>query len=226
MTSIGAVMPTYGQAEFIIAALDSIAPQVDELVVLLDGNGDDTLRALLDWDAPARCALRIIQREENRGTAAAINSAVEFLSPGHDWWTWVSSDNIYHPTWRDMMLDAAGDDVGALYSGFTYRRGQSKAYHYTVHSPSRLVSQEACYYGPSFLIRPSVWQEHRGRISHDYDNWTRVEEACWDADLRIRGVPNALCEYNAHDKRVTVTRRHEYDAPHWQAEAKERRRIL
>ena len=37
------------------------------------------------------------------------------------------------------------------------------------------------HYGPAFLIRKDVWLEagpHRGRISHDYDHWLRVEEAC------------------------------------------------
>ena len=224
MTSIGCVMPTLNQSRYIVAALDSIAGQVDELVIVLDGCTDDTLRKVVAWPTPEGLRVKILPRTSNRGTAATINEGIAALDGEHDWWTWVSSDNTYSPAWRECILKADAPDVGAVYSAFRYcRPGGSGAYHFTAHSPETLLQQEACYYGPSFLIRPSVWQPHRGRISHDFDSWLRVEEACWAQGKRIVGVPHALCDYLAHSERVTVTRRHEYDAPHWQAEARKRR---
>lgn len=221
---LGAVMPTYNQREFISEAVESVLPQVDELVIVNDGSTDGTAEWL---DAsPGFVGVPVATLAENGGTANAINVGVGLLA-GNDWLTWVSSDNVMAAHWRDTLEAAAADDVGAVYSAFWYELpGAKPRVLYVPHEPGRLISQEECYYGPSFIIRADVWAaagEHRGRISHDYDHWLRVEEACWAKGLRIVGVPEPLCHYRAHEKRVTVTRRHEYDAPHWRAEARKRR---
>ena len=120
---------------------------------------------------------------------------------------------------------------GALYTSYLWGLPgdpRSRIEHIN-HIPDRLISQTACYYGPSFVIRKDIWEaagKHRGKISHDYDHWLRVEEACWAAGAEIvfRGDPRTpYVLYNAHDERVTLTRKDQYDAPHWQAEARKRR---
>lgn len=223
---LAAAMPTYNQREFIAEAVESVLPQVDELVIVDDGSTDGTTRWLVDEMTDYA---NFIMLGANGGTAAAINAGVNYITDlrSPDWLTWVSSDNVMAPHWRDTLEAAVTDDVGAVYSAFWYELPGSKPrVLYVPPEPARLISQEECYYGPSFIIRADVWAaagEHRGRISHDYDHWLRVEEACWAKGLRIVGVPEPLCHYRAHEKRVTVTRRHEYDAPHWQAEARKRR---
>ncbi len=214
---VSAIMPTYDQAEFIEEAIESVIDQVDELIVVDDGSTDDT-RAVL---AASRSYWALLYGK-NRGTAAAINSG--FKDSTGDLVTWVSSDNIHEPHWRDALESAMGPDVGAVYSAFRY--GIRGTVHFTPYDPGRLIRHQACYFGPSFLILRDVWEAagpHRGKISHDYDHWLRVEETCWEKGLGIVGLAEPLCDYRVHDKRVTVTRRDQYDADHWQAEARIRR---
>ena len=214
--TVGAIMPTYNQAEFIAAAIDSVAPQVDSLVVVNDGG--QNIEHLIDGATVHVCHL------ENLGTAEAINTGLRMMYRKVEWLTWVSSDNTYVPHWMETLKAQIAPDVGVIYSGFWYEKpGRKPLVLSTPYDPTRLIADQNCFFGPSFIIRADVWQPHRGRISHDYDNWLRVEEACWERDLRIVGVDADLCAYNAHDQRVTVTRKHLYDVPKWRADGKARR---
>lgn len=227
-------MPYYQQPEFVADAVASVVHEVDFLLVSEDGDGpapwgeEDEDGGDVEYENIAS-----IVSEKNHGTASAINAGVDALPgygpQGYDWLTWVSSDNIYRPGWVKALLDATDEDTGAVYGGFTWAKGKSERYLFVPHTPDRLINQEDCYYGPVFLIRREVWKEagpHRGRISHDYDHWLRVEEACWKMGKKIVGVDKDLCWYRAHDKRATVLRRDQYDAKHWQAEGKKRREAL
>jgi glycosyltransferase involved in cell wall biosynthesis len=219
--SVTAIMPTYNQAEFLTEAIDSVRPQVRKLVVVDDGSGDETPQILAN-----RSDIHVITHQANRGTADAINTGVNSLEPIDRWWlTWVSSDNVYYKKCFSTLLNETTKDVGVVYGAYDRVDGdrvfksQFKSY-----DPDQLISNENCYFGPAFIVRADVWQHHRGRISHDYDNWLRVEEACWKAGLKIVGVDQSVCLYRVHDKRVTVTRRKQYDAPHWKKEAIKRRK--
>ncbi len=226
---VAAIMPTYNQAGWIEDAIASVAPQVDQLLIVDDGSTDETHGFLTSLDfLDARFQSRYIQTTamrlpENGGTAKAINAGRLFANNEMDALTWVSSDNIMLPGWRSTLESAMADDVGVVYSGFNWVHRRRSIAHFTEHAPDKLINTLNCYYGPSFLIRREVWQEHRGKISHDYDNWLRVEEACWEKNLKIIAVNAQLCDYNAHDQRVTVTRRNQFDADHWQQVARQRR---
>lgn len=218
---VGAVMPTYNQAEFLEEAIESIINQVDTLLVVDDGSTDNTPLILKKY----KNRIARVSYQGNQGTAFAINKGIEHLQD-YDWLTWVSSDNIYRPGWiiklQSISHTAESRGIGVVYSGYNWG-GQS--YMFTPYTPEKLISNVNCFFGPSFIIRKDIWQEHRGKISHDYDNWLRVEEACWEKDLDIIGVDDDLCYYRVHSKRVTITRRHQFDAPHWQTEARKRREM-
>ena len=215
---IAAIMPTYNQAKYIDEAIDSIVDQVDQLIVVDDGCRDGTADIL-----EAR-GFAGTTHAENEGIASAINTGFRLLRDDITWVGWVSSDNVYSPRWRESMLPYAVGSAGAVYSNFTHgKRPAGMPY-----KPGRLIGQEACYFGPSFIIRRDVWEatgEHRGKISHDYDHWSRVEETCWDAGLDIVYNPEVLCNYRLHSERVCIVRRHQYDAPHWRSEAQKRRAV-
>lgn len=214
---IGAVMPTYNQAEYLEEAIESVINQVDVLHMVDDGSTDGTLRLLDKYKG----RIGYTTYQGNQGTAFAINEGIEHLQDC-DWLTWVSSDNVYKPDWLCNLELLADSGTGVVYSGYNWG---SKDYHFTEYAPEKLISNVNCFFGPSFIIRKDVWQEHRGKISHDYDNWLRVEEACWEKGLQIIGIDENLCYYRVHPKRVTVTRRHQFDAPHWQTEARKRRAL-
>jgi len=212
---VTAIMPTFNQKRYLQAALDTVVDQVDELIVVDDGSTDGT-EELLDVNK-----YLVVRHEENRGTAEAINTGLRYATG--DLLTWVSSDNVLATNWREKLEEPFTDDVGVTYSAFDYG---GRYILRTEYEPDKLIKTLNCFFGPSFLIRREVWLEaglHRGKISHDYDHWLRVEEACWSMDMRIVGVPDSLCFYRVHDQRVTVTRRNQFDAPHWRDEAKKRR---
>lgn len=213
--NIAAIMPTYNQERWLPHAVNSISHQVEQLIVVNDGDHSPVVHALAD-----------INRPTNGGTAAAINEGWRKLQKNIDWVTWVSSDNEALPNWRALMEEGArkSDKVGVVYTA--YIRKPPGSIFFQDHKPEALIQNVNCYYGPSFVIRRDVWERaggHRGRISHDYDHWLRVEEACWDLGLEIVGLPDPGVVYNVHDERVTVTRAHEFDADKWQREARERR---
>lgn len=231
---VGVVMPTFNQVWWIEKALASYFQQhysSKSLVIVNDGSTDGTRGTI----ASILPSLRAIHHDTNKGTAAAINTGVDALVAAEklDALTWISSDNEMDPDWLWRLVEAAEVDhegrmgVGVVYSGFWYCvPGRKDHYLFKPHTRDRLLEEINCFYGPSFIIRRDVWQEaghHRGKISHDYDHWLRVEEVCYRRGLRIVGVDAPLCRYNAHDQRVTVTRADQFDAYHWQAEARKRR---
>lgn len=228
MTRIAAIMPTFNQIRYITEAMESVFPQVDRLIVVDDCSTDGTREYLEgiqseDWD--------LLCLDENGGTANAINAGYALLEE-EEWVTWVSSDNVTQEEWRILIDDALGegDDIGVVYTGYIRcdARLRPIKYAWTKHNYDRLINDENCFYGPSFVIARDVWDAvggHRGKISHDYDHWLRVEEECQKRDVLIVGVNQPGVMYRVHNERVTVTRREQYDAAHWQAEAKKRRGI-
>lgn len=222
---VSVLVPSYNQRRFLpdcLAGLDAQTFRDFDVTFCDDGSTDGTLEFL---SAQGRLA---VHHRKNRGTAEAINSAAA-LARG-SLLTWVSSDNVMAPHWLETLVAAMDDDVGAVYSAYE-RRDQSRLTTVPCiqgpgpYDPARLIAGESCYFGPSFLIRREVWQPHRGRTAHDYDNWLRVEEACWAKWLGIRYVDRDLCVYRVGDWCTGRTRAKEYDAPKWRQEAIERRAI-
>jgi len=230
---IKAVMPTYNQAEFIRSALESAYILFDDMVVVDDGCTDDTDQQILAAGTPY--GLTYLCHEENRGTAEAINTGIAHLEKdgvGPDiWWTWISSDNTHMRAWRACFERAIRSrvpgSVGVVYSAFIYASLHGKEHKLgEEYEANKLLNQEDCYFGPSFMIRSDVWQAvggHRGKISHDYDHWLRVEEKCWEMGLEIVYIDEPLVRYLAHPERATCLRRHEYDVPKWREEGWKRR---
>jgi glycosyltransferase involved in cell wall biosynthesis len=220
---VSVLMPTYNQARFLPRALAGLAVQQFqdfETIICDDGSTDETPKVL------ATCGGRVVTHSQNRGTAAAINTAYS-MAKG-ELITWVSSDNVMYPNWLSSLvrhLDGNPED-GAVYSAYQrIEDGVGCNVFPGDYDPGRLISSENCYFGPSFLIRREVWQEHRGGTAHDYDNWARVEEACWKSCLTIDYVPEVLCDYYKGDWNTSLRHPELYDAPKWRAEALKRRSI-
>jgi glycosyltransferase involved in cell wall biosynthesis len=218
---VSVLMPTYNQARFLQRSLDGIANQIYrdfELIVCNDGSTDGTA----DMLGSVCC----VHHETNEGAASAINSAREWASG--ELLTWVSSDNVMHPDWLICLVDHLDEhpNHGAVYSDYVRcEKGTMSAGSPGAYAPERLISSENCYFGPSFLIRRDVWQEHRGLSAHDFDNWSRVEEECWHRGLSIGYEPRILCDYHAGPWCTARARPELYDAAKWRREAIERREL-
>lgn len=221
---IAAIMPTYNQVLYIREAVESVLPQVDRLVVVDDGSTDGTAEYLKGLRLKG---WHLVVRDRNAGTAEAINAGYATLGD-EEWVTWVSSDNFTLPVWRSLVEREVGDDVGVIYTGYLRCDASLRAMapFYRDYHEDALINDENCFFGPSFVIARKIWDAvggHRGKISHDYDHWLRVEEECWRQEARIVAVNEPGVLYRVHDKRVTVTRRGQYDAAHWRLEARKRR---
>lgn len=227
MVRVSVVLPTHAQGEHIADAMEALNAQTFtdfELIVVCDGPPDKGTEAALEMWRPDD----IIVLPENKGTAEALNAG--FARARGELFTWVSSDNEMDIQWLEVLvaeLDAR-PDVGCVYSAYLREEGKiengrwrplgMRFKHFVDIAAAPLIEDENCPIGPSFLYRREFHQEHRGRISHDYDNWLRFEEVA-----PIVGIPRPLCVYRVHDERVTVTRRAEYDAGHWRDAAMMRR---
>lgn len=210
-------MPTYQQGDFIQEALWSVLLQDFEdwkMIVVVDGPPDEQTKKHLGGNLDSR--ISILRLAENTGTANALNRGFEVCSG--DFYTWVSSDNVMHTAWLAEMVDflVTQTSFGGVYS--SYMRMHKDRNVLTRHPPRPLIDSENCFVGPAFLYRSELHHEHRGKISHDYDWWLRFEEKA-----KLGWIDKPLATYRVHPGRVTVTRRHTYDAPQWQAEARKRR---
>jgi len=224
MDSVGAVMPTWNMGHYLKEAIESVVYQVDKLVIVDDASTDDTVDILLNQKA------EVVRLAENLGTAEAINYGIDRLRKLGDfkWLTWVSSDNVHYANWIKRELEEDDGQTGAIYSGMDVRgspKGMCRdGYSFRQYAPGFLGGSVQCHFGCSYLIRADVWQDHRGEFAHDYDNWLRVEEACWAKGLRIIGIDEPLAMYRVHrGQRTREPGSVRKDATLWMQEAKKRR---
>lgn len=222
---IAVLLPTYNQAKFLPDALAGLAAQTRKdfyLIACDDGSTDETSNILKSY------GLQIYRHPDNRGTAAAINTAASLISDDVEYITWVSSDNIMYPNWLEHLLEYMKPDVDAVYSAYNRHdlfpnagKTRPRTMDPGPYHPGRLISSLECYFGPSFLVRREHWLEHREGLAHDYDWWLRFEERT----QRIAYCPIPLCEYRMGPWQTGRNRPAELlaDARKRQAEARERR---
>lgn len=228
--SVSVMLPTYNHAQWLMRALLSLENQTFkdfQVVVVNDGSTDATSAILQQWIRKTDLAA-LVMNQANGGTAAAINECATHCDGR--FWTWVSSDNIMYPKWLETLVRQMAEGVGAAYSAFRFipegapQRAKIKREAYF---PDKLLQGEQCYYGPSFLIHSDIWKiagPHRGLGSHDYDHWTRVEEACMVIGQRIVYVDEVLCDYYSGPWGTVRRDPAKYDAPKWRLEAIQRRK--
>lgn len=90
------IVPTYNQAHFLGAALDSLLAQTDtdwEAIVVNDGSTDDTAK-VLDTYAARDDRIRAIH-QVNGGVGAALNRGL--TAARGEWIHWCSSDDLFEP---------------------------------------------------------------------------------------------------------------------------------
>lgn len=105
------IIPTYNQAQFLGAALDSLLAQTDpdwEAVVMDDGSTDKT-REVMEAYARKDARIRIFHKA-NGGVASALNEGLRRAQG--KWICWLSSDDMFEPdklethrTWIDLYPD-------------------------------------------------------------------------------------------------------------------------
>jgi glycosyltransferase involved in cell wall biosynthesis len=82
--TVSVVLPTYNRARYLGEAIDSLLAQTrppDEIIVVDDHSTDETGQVL---DRYAGC-IRLIRKEKNEGTPAALNLAIPLAKGSHIW---------------------------------------------------------------------------------------------------------------------------------------------
>lgn len=180
---ITVVVPSYNQGRFIDETLDSLLDQgypVLEILVMDGGSTDDTVERLKrygDWITWVS--------EKDRGQSDAI--AKGFARAGHEWLTWLNSDDIQcnRALWAVNDVVTVHSDADVIVGQGHYMDedgGNPRPYPTIDLSPGVDVAQQIFLKGymaqPSVFFRKNAYHRIGGinpalKFCMDYDLWTR-----------------------------------------------------
>lgn len=222
MTEISVLLPVRDEAQYLGAALASIAGQVGltnpiEVIAIDDGSGDETPKILAHWQS--KLNLRIIRLDRSRGIVQALNSGLaratgRFIAR-------MDGDDIMEPDRlsRQLAFMRAHPDIhicgcrvrcfnpdGALTDGV--RRFENWSNRLTTHSDMVADLYLDCpLVHPSWFVRRELYQQLDGYRAtggaEDYDFFFRVIYGGY----RAAKLPETLLRWRDHAKRETRTNR-------------------
>lgn len=208
MKDVGVVMPVYTQVpEYLKLALQSMLNQSYEhfhFVIVSDGASAKTVKQIKEiTEGDSR--VHLIEKEKNEGVPKALNTGFHYLMSIREikYFTWVSSDNIYYPTFLEQhrnTLEQAPKHVGLSFSSFRHidangeqlKEPQLKEfYDYQNQPKENLVNY--CFIGVSFMYKKryaAMIEGYKLAPVEDYEYWLRITEVC-----DIQFIPEVLMEY-------------------------------
>ncbi|CAM4260699.1 glycosyltransferase involved in cell wall biosynthesis [Paenibacillus endophyticus] len=205
MADVGIVMPVYTQdSRLFRRAIRSILNQRYrnfKLLIVIDGVTPNVLQ-IARFYARRDKRVRVIPRNENQGTATALNVGFEILQsmPRIKYLTWVSSDNYYYRNFVGVLrnkLKYSSPNVGLAYGSFGLIRGgrrldTTKTWLIWQDQPKeRLV--DFYFIGYSFMYKKEYSMQIAGwqyTPVEDYDFFLRLTEIC-----DIVYVPKMLMDF-------------------------------
>ncbi|MCM3782611.1 glycosyltransferase family 2 protein [Neobacillus mesonae] len=211
MVDLGIVMPVYIQKpEFLKAAVESVLNQSFgnfRMVIVIDGAPE--MKPLVESYAGHDDRVEIISYVNNQGVAHALNTGFDVLFQDEKikYLTWVSSDNIYYPsflsTLRNMLLTGP-DELGLVYSSFqsidnngiSLNDEKNLAALRRYQSQSKYHLLESSIIGVSFMYKSKYAKLIEGYYLvpvEDFDYWLRLTEHC-----EIQYTPVELMEYRVN----------------------------
>jgi glycosyltransferase involved in cell wall biosynthesis len=208
MKDVGIVMPVYKQDPiYLELALRSILEQSYQnydFVIVSDGAPSETIDKIREVTAGDN-RVHLILKDKNEGVAKALNKGFDFLMELEEvkYFTWVSSDNIYYPSFLEKLrnaLAAAPPNVGLSYSSFRhvdykgdYLKEPSFEEFYKYQEQPKENILDVCFIGVSFMYKKQVAamiDGYRLEPVEDYEYWLRLTEHC-----DIVYIPEALMDY-------------------------------
>ncbi len=118
MTTLSVILPTYNGAAFIVQALRSVFAQTrlpEEIVVVDDHSGDDTLARVEEVARTAPVPVHIVRQPTNSGgPAAPINAGVR-LATG-DFLAVLDQDDVYLPGHLEQLAGLLEGDSPAVFA--------------------------------------------------------------------------------------------------------------
>jgi len=192
MARVTAIIPTWNRADLARSILGNLAGQTrrpDEVIVVDNGSGDETVRIARDLGAD------VIEFSANRGFAAAINAGIARASG--DWLLLLNNDVLLAPNWLETVVSSAEAEQAAFAVGKLLRARDPGVIDGTWDLVSRAGYAWRCGYGrpdgaawstrrkiafapmTAALFRKDVF-EHVGLLE------TRFESYYEDVDFGIR----------------------------------------
>lgn len=183
---VSVIIPVFGTAPFVPAALDSVLAQTYphyEIVVVNDGSPDSEL---LDQLIKPYVDRIIYLVQENRGSSAARNAAIK-VARG-EYLAILDSDDYWHPEYlasqlavfdSDPGIDVVYPDAIRFMSGRNITRSFSKLHPVGGEiSFMRVLSRECEIYGGATARRDTVLRvglyDENLRTGEDFDLWLRI----------------------------------------------------
>ena len=137
------VMPTYNQAQYLEAAIDSILAQTYQdwqLIIVNDGSTDNTAAVLYKYLlCPQSSKITVVHRYTNDGTGKALNEG--FNRSMGEFETWWASDNILYPDAFQKQVD--------------YLAQHPEVDHVYCNNEIGLMDPE----GKEEILRKNLWEE-------------------------------------------------------------------
>jgi len=219
-------MPVYVQVhDYLRAALRTMLAQSYPnflFVIVVDGAPSDILEVVRE-ETKDDARVEIVVKPQNEGVSKALNAGFDRLMKigSIEYLTWVSSDNLYRPTYLAKLRDAliqAPDDAGLAYSSFRYidPAGNLKPMDFVVFR--RFQNQpkanliDVGFVGVSFMYKKkyaAAIAGYRMEPVDDFDYWLRLTEHC-----DIRYVPEELMDFRENAPLSISLRIHSSKAEH------------
>lgn len=127
---VSVFVASYNNAKYIRHSLDSVAAQTYpaiELIIVDDKSTDNSVQVIEDWLAETKYPAKFIRNQKNLGICTSSNV---FLANARGAYTsWLASDDLMRPQKLEVqvaLLEAAGPDVGVVYSDSLVIDGEGK----------------------------------------------------------------------------------------------------
>jgi len=209
------LVPTYNQARFLPAALDSLLAQTErdwEALVVDDGSTDETPEVMGRYAARDR-RVRCFHRE-NGGVAAALDTGL--AQARAEWICWLSSDDLFLPEKLSLHRQVAEADPGVRFMHTNFRvlrdqTGQVLPSGLAVEGfippvPMQVLRFLQVNYvnGISVAVHRAVFDrvgafDEEYRYGQDCDLWLRAS-----ARYRLRFIDAATCVTRLHPAQGTA----------------------
>lgn len=201
---VSIVLPTYNQAHYLPATLDSIFAQSYsnfELIVVNDGSTDGT-SAVLDRYQKLHDFIRVDQ--DNQKLPKALNAG--FMEASGAYLTWTSSDNILKPTMLGVLTEALDSDsnVSLVYADFYVIDEDGRDLgRFNVPDYDRHLLLQANLVHCCFLYRRECMTQvglfdPEFIYGEDWEYWIRISKF-----YLMKRIPQALYRYRLHRSSMT-----------------------
>jgi nucleoside-diphosphate-sugar epimerase/glycosyltransferase involved in cell wall biosynthesis/ADP-heptose:LPS heptosyltransferase/GT2 family glycosyltransferase len=206
------LVPSYNQAQYLPAALDSLLAQSYpnwEALVVNDGSTDETPQVMEKYAALDK-RIRLFHKQ-NGGVASALNEGLR--NAQGEWICWLSSDDLFEPDKLEVHFQAIKEfpAIKFFYTHFSYLNEKSgiKSEPDLWHPvPPKELQITRFFLGPyihgnSICINRSVFDQtgifdEAYRYGQDFDMWLRISAAFPSEFINRR-----TCITRWHDNQTT-----------------------